>query len=77
MVHPDTGDVVAVSDKVAFSISNDSGIGSIDPDASVIILNHFTYVLRIHEEKRQAVLPEIPPSPSTAAVIMVRKEEHP
>ena len=74
VVHPDTGDAVAVGDEIAVAGPDDGGVGAVDPDTAEILLNHPAHVAGVHQQQGQAVLPEIPPAPAAPAVIMVGEE---
>ena len=74
MIHPYTCDSVSVSDKIAVTVSDNSSICTINTYAAIVLFNHGTYILRIHQQKRKAILPQITPSASTTSVIMMRKE---
>ena len=74
VIHPYTCDPVAVRDKVPVALSDDRGVGSVDPDPAEVFLDHLSYTVRIHEKKREAVLPEIAPSPAASSVIVMGQE---
>ena len=74
MIHPYSGNAVPVCDEASVSVSDNGGVGSIDPDSAEVFLYHLSYSVGIHEEERQAVLPQITPASSASTVIVVRKE---
>ena len=74
MIHPDTGNAVSVCDKIAVTVTDDCGIGSVNADTAVIFSNHGSDILWIHQQKRKAVLPQITPASTSASIIVVRQE---
>lgn len=68
MIHPYTCDSVSVSDKIAVTVSDNSSICTINTYAAIILFNHGTYILRIHQQKRKTILPQITPSIASPAV---------
>ena len=74
MIHPDTGNAVSVSDKVAVSVPDDGSVGTVYADTAKVFGDHFTYVAGIHQKQRETVLPEVAPSTAATAIVMVRQE---
>lgn len=74
MVHPDTGDIVAVSYKFALLFADDGRIRTVQPDACIVIHDHLPDTRGVHNEQRKTVLPEVTPAASTLAVIVIRQE---
>ncbi len=74
VVHPDPGNAVPVRDKVPQALSNDRSIRSVNPHAAEIGPDHFPYAVRVHQQKRQAVLPKVPPATSAPPVVVMGQE---
>ena len=74
VVHPDSGDAVAVRDKVPQALSDDGGVGSVHPHAAEAGLDHLPHAAGVHQQQRQAVLPEVPPAPASPAIVVVGQE---
>ena len=50
MIHPDTGNAVSVSDKVAVSVPDDGSVGTVYAHTTKVFGDHFTYIAGIHQE---------------------------
>ena len=74
MVHPDSRDAVTVSDELAALAADDGRICAVASDAAEVIDEHAPYVRRVHDNEREAVLPEISPSSAASSIVMIRKE---
>ena len=74
MIHPHTGNMIPVRNKLPLRISDNCGIGSVHPDTAVIVDDHLPDCGRVHEKQCQTILPQIPPATSSFSVIMIRQE---
>ena len=74
MIHPHPRNAVAVCDKIAIAVADDSGVGSVYAYAAKVLLNHPAHIPGIHQQKGQAILPQVTPAAAAAAVVMVRQK---
>ena len=74
VIHPDTGDVVPVCLELTGTIANDGSVGAIQPDAGKMAEELIPNGVRLGEDQRQAVLPQIPPTTAATAVIVMGQE---
>ena len=74
MIHPHARDRITVCLKFAQMISDDRCVTSVHAHTTEIGQKHLPDSARIHHQKSQTILPEIAPSASSLAVIMVRQK---
>ncbi len=74
VVHPHAGDVVAVGLELARLRADDGGVAAVAAHAGVVAEQEFPYIGRLHEQQRQAILPQVAPPAPAAPVIVVRQE---
>lgn len=74
MVHPDSCDVVSVRKKLSLFFPDDRGIAAVIADSGKIIHQHLPHAVRIHDKKRQTILPEVSPSSAAFSVIVMRQK---
>ena len=71
MVHPYSGDIISVRNKLAHALSDDRGIGTVHTYTAVIGYQHIPDARRLHNQQCQAVLPQISPTSSALSIIVM------
>ena len=70
MIHPNPGNAVPVCFELSCLCPHDRGIAAIHADASKIIEQILVNLRLFGQQHSQQVLPEVPPTAPTAAVVM-------
>ncbi|MNI31319.1 hypothetical protein D3C73_851980 [compost metagenome] len=71
MIHPDSGDIIAVGNELARLAANDRRITAVDPYTCIIIQQQAANLARLHYKQGKTILPEIAPAASPSPVVMV------
>ena len=74
MIHPDSGNIVSISNKFSRFASNDSCISSIYSDTAIVVYYHTAYISWFHDKKSKTILPQISPASSAFAIIVMRQK---